>query len=121
LFIAPIRALPPAALPESVYHFVIRTRDSVLLDDASKQEPFSADAYVRSHNSRSIMCLPLSKQAKLIGMLYLENNLASHVFTPARIAVLSLLASQAGDHLSKMPGCTRTYRTRIPTSPRPNV
>ena len=35
------------------------------------------------------------KQAKLIGVLYLENNLTSHVFTPARIAVLELLASQA--------------------------
>jgi signal transduction histidine kinase len=35
------------------------------------------------------------KQAKLIGVLYLENNLASHVFTPARISVLKLLSSQA--------------------------
>jgi len=37
----------------------------------------------------------LVKQAKLIGMLYLENNLASHVFTPARILLLNLLSSQA--------------------------
>ena len=42
-----------------------------------------------------MLCLPLVKQAKLIGVLYLENNLASHVFTPARISVLELLASQA--------------------------
>ena len=35
------------------------------------------------------------RQSKLIGVLYLENNLASHVFTPARISVLELLASQA--------------------------
>ena len=89
----------PGALPESIYHFVIRTRDSVLLDDASKQEPFSADAYVRCYGSRSILCLPLIKQAKLIGVLYLENNLASHVFTPARNAVLRLLASQAATSL----------------------
>src|SRR5260370_35136187 len=44
---------------------------------------------------RSRLCLPLLKQAELIGVLYLENSLASHVFTPARIAVLKLLASQA--------------------------
>ena len=50
--------------------------------------------FARSH-ARSILCLPLVKQAKLIGVLYLENNLASHVFTPARISVLELLASQA--------------------------
>src|SRR5260370_6467340 len=47
-------------------------------------------------HARSVLCLPLVKQAKLIGVLYLENNLASHAFTPARISVLELLASQAG-------------------------
>jgi GAF domain-containing protein len=44
---------------------------------------------------RSILCLPLLHQAKLLGVLYLENNLAPRVFAPARIAVLKLLASQA--------------------------
>jgi len=39
--------------------------------------------------------LPLLKQGQLIGVLYLENQLASHAFTPARIALLKLLASQA--------------------------
>jgi predicted ATPase/signal transduction histidine kinase/GAF domain-containing protein len=89
----------PAALPESVFHYVIRTRDSVLLDDASKQDPFSGDEYVRSNKSRSILCLPFIKQTQLIGVLYLENSFASHVFTPARIAVLRLLASQAATSL----------------------
>jgi len=42
-----------------------------------------------------VLFVPLVKQAKLIGVLYLENNLASHVFTPSRISVLELLASQA--------------------------
>jgi len=88
-----------AALPESVFHYVIRTRDSVLMDDASKQEPFSADAYVRRNNSRSILCLPLIKQTQLIGVMYLENSFTSHVFTPARIAILRLLASQAATSL----------------------
>jgi predicted ATPase/signal transduction histidine kinase len=95
----PNTRVAPAALPESVYHYVIRTRDRVLLDDASKQDPFAADEYVRRNNSRSILCLPLIKQANLIGVLYLENSLASHVFTPARIAVLRLLASQAATSL----------------------
>ncbi len=51
--------------------------------------------YIRQTHARSVLCLPLIKQARLIGVLYLENNLASHVFTPARISVLELLASQA--------------------------
>src|SRR5258705_2630226 len=87
--------ISPAELPESVLHYVIRTRESVILDDASAQNPFSADEYICQRHARSVLCLPLVKQAKLIGVLYLENNLASHVFTPARISVLELLASQA--------------------------
>jgi PAS domain S-box-containing protein len=85
----------PAELPESVLHTVIRTRESVILDDALAQTPFSADQYLCQKHARSVLCLPLVKQARLIGVLYLENNLASHVFTPARISVLELLASQA--------------------------
>ncbi|MDB4871040.1 MAG: multi-sensor signal transduction multi-kinase [Gemmatimonadales bacterium] len=88
-------AASPAELPESVLHTVIRTRESVILDDASTQNPFSADEYIRQKHARSVLCVPLVKQAKLIGVLYLENNLASHVFTPGRISVLELLASQA--------------------------
>jgi PAS domain S-box-containing protein len=83
-----------AMLPESVLHFVMRTRESVILDDAA-QPPFAEDPYLRQRQARSILCVPLVKQFKLIGVLYLENNLASHVFTPARISVLELLASQA--------------------------
>jgi PAS domain S-box-containing protein len=88
-------AVSPAELPESVLNYVIRTRESVILDDALAQNMFSADDYIRQEHVRSVLCLPLVKQAKLIGVLYLENNLASHVFTPARISVLGLLASQA--------------------------
>jgi PAS domain S-box-containing protein len=88
-------AVSPVELPESVLHYVIRTRQSVILDDASMQNQFSSDEYIRRKHARSVLCLPLVKQSKLIGVLYLENNLASHVFTPARISVLELLASQA--------------------------
>jgi signal transduction histidine kinase len=85
----------PSDLPGSVLQYVIRTEESVILDDASAQNPFLADEYIRQKRARSVLCLPLLKQAKLIGLLYLENNLASHVFTPARISVLKLLSSQA--------------------------
>jgi PAS domain S-box-containing protein len=88
-------AVSPAEFPESVFNYVMRTRESVILDDASAQNPFSADEYVCQKHARSVLCMPLVKQAKLIGALYLENKLASHVFTPARISVLELLASQA--------------------------
>ena len=84
-----------SVLPELVLHHVLRTRDSVILDDAAAQPPFAADPYIRQRQARSILCLPLITQAKLIGVLYLENTVTSRVFAPARSAVLKLLASQA--------------------------
>ncbi|MCY1253398.1 Adaptive-response sensory-kinase SasA [compost metagenome] len=83
------------ALPASVLHYVLRTRESIILDNAATQHPFSADPYILQHHARSILCLPLLTQAKLIGVLYLENNLSPRVFAPSRTAVLKMLASQA--------------------------
>jgi PAS domain S-box-containing protein len=98
--------LSAAALPASIVQYVARTRESMIIRDASAQHAFSADPYIRQHQARSILCLPLINQAKLIGVLYLENNLSPDVFTPARISVLKLLASQAAISLEN----TRLYR-----------
>ena len=99
-------AVTAAALPTSVLHYVLHTKESLVLDDAAVQEPFSADPYVRERQARSVLCLPLLNQAKIIGLLYLENNLSPRVFAPARIPVLKLLASQAAISLEN----TRLYR-----------
>jgi PAS domain S-box-containing protein len=108
-------AVSPAELPESVLHYLIRTRQSVILDDALAQNPFSADEYICQKRARSVLCLPLVKQSKLIGVLYLENNLASHVFTPSRTSVLELLASQAAISLenARLYGDLREREARI--------
>jgi PAS domain S-box-containing protein len=84
-----------AALPESLVRYGIRTQEIVILDDASYHNPFSADPYIAESYLRSILCLPLINQGKLTGILYLENNLTPGVFTPDRVAVLRVLASQA--------------------------
>jgi PAS domain S-box-containing protein len=85
----------PSDLPQSALHYVIRTQESVLLNDASTDNVYSTDEYVRRKHSRSVLCLPIVKQAKLIGALCLENNLTAGAFTPERVTVLQLLASQA--------------------------
>src|SRR5262249_3858819 len=95
-----------SVLPETIVRYVLHTHESVLLDDASVQNPFSTDPYIGHRLARSVLCLPLTNQAKLIGVLYLENNLAPHVFVPARTAVLKLLASQAAISLEN----ARLYR-----------
>ncbi|HEY1984756.1 MAG TPA: sigma 54-interacting transcriptional regulator [Terracidiphilus sp.] len=85
----------PLDLPQSALHYVIRTLKRVVLDDASVRNLYSGDDYVRQKHPRSILCLPIVRQTKLIGALYLENNLTAGAFTADKIAVLELLASQA--------------------------
>ncbi|NWL76951.1 protein kinase [Pseudomonas taiwanensis] len=103
-----LRAVPVSAalLPESILFNVLRTRESVVLDDAVAEPSFAADPYIRERRTRSILCLPLMNQAKLTGALYLENNLTARVFSPTRIAVLKLVASQAAISLEN----ARLYR-----------
>jgi PAS domain S-box-containing protein len=103
---APVTA---SALPETVLQYVLRTRESVVLDEAVSELSFAADPYIRQRQARSILCLPLINQAKLIGVLYLENNLTPRAFAPARIAVLKFLASQAAVALEN----TRLYRDGV--------
>ena len=93
-------------LPELVLHYVLRTRESVILDDASSHNPFSADPYIVENYLRSILCFPLINQGRLTGILYLENNLTPRVFTPDRVALLKVLASQAAISLEN----SRLYR-----------
>ena len=83
------------ALPESMLHYVLRTGETVILDDAAAQSAFGEDPYIRERQTRSILCLPLINQGKLSGVVYLENTLTRSDFAPARVALLKLLASQA--------------------------
>ena len=103
-----LRDVPVSAamLPESVLYHVLRTRESVILDDAASDATFATDPYIVQHRTRSMLCMPLMNRAKLIGALYLENDLLTRVFAPARIAALRLLASQAATSLEN----TRLYR-----------
>jgi PAS domain S-box-containing protein len=103
-----LRDVPVSAamLPETILYHVLRSRESVILDDAAVESAFAADPYICQHRARSILCLPLMNQAKLTGALYLENNLTARVFSPTRIAVLKLVASQAAISLEN----ARLYR-----------
>jgi PAS domain S-box-containing protein len=82
-------------LPESILQYVIRSRSSVILDDATTSTLFSTDEYVTRRRPRSVLCLPLVKQTRLVGVLYMENSLVPHAFTSERVVLLDVLAAQA--------------------------
>jgi PAS domain S-box-containing protein len=89
------RPISSAELPEQIVQYTARTLDSIILEDAWARGSFPNDEYIGRTHARSILCVPLIKQRRLIAVLYLENNLAANVFTPRRTAVLNVLASAA--------------------------
>jgi PAS domain S-box-containing protein len=86
---------PQTDLPSAVLQYVRRSCKPVLLMDATEPHPFSADPYFARQQPKSVLCLPILRQSVLVGLLYLENNLVTHAFTPDRVQLLELLAGQA--------------------------
>ncbi len=82
-------------LPQTIINYVERTREDLVLNYAGKTEIFLADPYLVGHQIKSVLCTPILNQGKLLGILYLENNLLSGAFTTERLEVLKLLSSQA--------------------------
>jgi predicted ATPase/signal transduction histidine kinase/tRNA A-37 threonylcarbamoyl transferase component Bud32 len=82
-------------LPWTLIAYVKRTQEHVRIDDATQPHAFSSDEYLRRGGVRSVLCLPLMRQEVFSGVLYLENNLATNAFSPARLTLLSHVASQA--------------------------
>jgi PAS domain S-box-containing protein len=82
-------------LPESIIKYVIRTHESIILNDAAREGSFINDPYIQQNQTQSLLCLPLLNQNKLVGVLYLENQLATRAFTADRLQVLNLLSTQA--------------------------
>jgi predicted ATPase/signal transduction histidine kinase len=81
-------------VPVSVIHYVRRTAEPLILADASRHDAFSADPYIVRQKAKSILAVPIVRQGKLEGVLYLGNDLVANAFTQARLSVLQVLAAQ---------------------------
>jgi len=86
-------------LPHAMIHAAIRDQETLIVDDTRAPGPFAAEACFRDTEARSILCMPLVRQARVVGLLHLENALATHAFTRKRVDVLTLLGSQAAASL----------------------
>src|SRR6476661_2389240 len=82
-------------VPAAVVNYVKRTWKTVVLDNAAVQSDFIADPYLMQEKPKSVLCAPILNQGKLIGLLYLENNLTIGAFTEDRTEVIQLLCAQA--------------------------
>ena len=94
-------------IPQSIVHYVMRTSDAIVLDQAYTEAAFASDCYLRKHQSKSVLCIPVQNQGQTIGILYLENNLTTAAFTSDRLEVLQILTAQAAISLQN----AMLYRT----------
>ncbi len=81
----------------SVVRYAVQSRQAVVLADAANDASgrFSADPYIREHGVRSLLCTPILRNERILGVLYLENNLSTGAFTEERLRILEMLSSQA--------------------------
>ena len=79
----------------AIVHYVARTGEDLVLDDASREPLFSRDEYVLRRSPRSVLCIPILHHGQLSGLLYLENNQTSAAFTGGRLVLLKSIAAQA--------------------------
>ncbi len=84
-----------SCLAASIVNYVKNTQESIVLGNAVKDNLYQQDIYIKQHQPKSILCLPILKQEKLLGILYLENNRATDIFTQDRVALLKMLSTQA--------------------------
>ncbi|MCP4996913.1 MAG: GAF domain-containing protein, partial [Gammaproteobacteria bacterium] len=92
----------PAEKPEDsdqlslgIVNYVARSLENVVLGKATEEGGFMTDPYIQTQQPKSVLGMPILNQGKLVGLLYLENNVTAHAFTPDRLEVLQILASQA--------------------------
>jgi signal transduction histidine kinase len=85
----------PLRFPRSVLNYVARMGESVVLEDASKENQFSADDYFGKGSVHSLLCFPLITQRQPVGVLYLENQRPGSAFSRNRLAMLELIGLQA--------------------------
>ncbi|MGN6343071.1 MAG: adenylate/guanylate cyclase domain-containing protein [Ginsengibacter sp.] len=81
-------------LSESIVNYVYLTQETVILDDACKSELFGNDDYIKSHQCKSILCIPLLNMGKIQAVIYLANSLTTGAFTAKGVGILKLLAAQ---------------------------
>ena len=82
-------------LSTGVAYQVKRTQRTSLINDASNDDIYQSDSYIKKNRPGSILCMPILKQGNLVGLLYFEHMDSREAFTSDRLEVLSLLTSQA--------------------------
>jgi len=95
IFLQSIALETSVRVPINLINYVARTQEVLLYNNVPKESQNIHNPYIIERQPKSVLCLPIQHQGKIIAILYLENNLTTNAFTPDRLAVLQILSSQA--------------------------
>jgi histidine kinase len=83
------------SLSASIVHYVNKTGENIVLNDAAADQRFINDPYIIANHPKSILCAPIRHKGKSAGIIYLENNLTTYAFTAERLELLQIFSAQA--------------------------
>ena len=81
-------------VPRTLINYVVRTQQPLVLDNASEDEKYANDSYMKEYKPKSVLCFPVMRKNELLCLFYLENNLTTGAFTPDRLQTLQMLSTQ---------------------------
>ncbi|WP_258358985.1 AAA family ATPase [Moorella sulfitireducens] len=81
-------------LPRSIIDRAFTGGETIVLDNAACDPVFGSDPALAGRDPLSVLCLPIVRQGRPVGLLYLENSITAGCFHPGRVEALQLLAAQ---------------------------
>ncbi|MBS4197732.1 ATP-binding sensor histidine kinase [Lederbergia citri] len=81
--------------PLNMIHYVEKSHEPIVVSSGAIYGMFKNDHYIKKHQPKSILCFPILHQGKLVGAMFLENNMVTHAFTKERIEILNIFSTQA--------------------------
>lgn len=82
-------------LPEKIIQSVRNTSEKIIIDDVSNNKEYESDNYFLTAHPKSIACIPILREKKNIAIIYLENNLSTHIFTPDKMDTITILGTHS--------------------------
>jgi diguanylate cyclase (GGDEF)-like protein len=87
-------------LPRTAFRYVERTREPLLVADATRDDRFSRDPYLAGVDRCSLLVVPVATQGVVRAMLLLENTLSIGAFSADRLDAVLLIAGQLAVSIS---------------------
>ncbi len=95
LLLPHIPMMESSDLPLGLVSVIQRTAQREILANAAEEGSYTEESYIQRKRPKSVLCQPVIYREESVGILYLENNLATGAFTSERLDIIQTLIAQA--------------------------